>query len=106
MTRALITVPKRVRRAEVFEIRAVIGHPMETGLRPDTSGKILPRNIIHRFECHYNDVLIFSADMFAALSANPYLAFHTVAFESGTLRFSWSGDGQFKHSESVPIEVL
>lgn len=105
MALTLIKVPATARRGEVIEIHTTIGHPMETGYRPGAEGKILPRDIIQRFACHYNDVLVFSAELFPAIAANPYIAFHTVATESGTLRFSWEGDNGFAHSQGVAIQV-
>ncbi len=105
MARTRLTVPKSVRRGEIFEIRALIGHPMETGYRPDASGRRLPRDIIRRFSCRQGDRLVFSADLFPAISANPYLAFHAVATESGTLTFTWEGDNGFSQTETVAIQV-
>lgn len=105
MARTLINAPKTARRGEVIEIRATIGHPMETGFRPDDSGKILPRNIIKKFTCRYNGDLVFSAEMFSAVSANPYLAFYTVATESGTLALTWEGDGGFGQTETLTLTV-
>ena len=106
MTRTLINAPKTARRGEVIEIRATIGHPMETGFRPDDNGKILPRNIIKTFTCRYNGTLVFSADMFSAIAANPYLAFHTVALETGTLALTWEGDNGFTQTETVTLTVV
>ena len=101
MARTLINAPKTAKRGEVIEIRATIGHPMETGFRPDENGKILPRNIIKKFSCRYNGELVFSAEMFAAVSANPYLAFHTLATESGTPCPPYSAG---KESPCQPVE--
>ena len=36
----------------MIEIRALISHPMETGFRPDESGKLVPRNIIKTLHLH------------------------------------------------------
>ena len=105
MALTLIKVPSAARRGEVIEIRTTIGHPMETGYRPGADGKILPRDIIQRFTCHYNDELVFSAELFSAIAANPYIAFHTVATASGTLRFTWEGDHGFRHTQDVAIQV-
>jgi sulfur-oxidizing protein SoxZ len=105
MARALINAPTTARRGEVIDIRATIGHPMETGFRPGDDGKMLPRNIIKRFTCRYNDELVFSADLFSAVAANPYLAFHTVATESGTLTLTWEGDNGFTQTETVNLAV-
>lgn len=106
MARTLINAPKTAKRGEVIEIRATIGHPMETGFRPDDSGKILQRNIIQKFSCRYNGELVFSAEMFSAVSANPYLAFHTVATESGTLALTWEGDNGFSQTENITLSVV
>jgi len=103
--RTLIKVPKSARRGEVIEISTIIGHPMETGFRPGADGRILPRDIIQRFTCHYDEELVFSAELYSAVSANPLIAFRTVATASGTLRFTWEGDHGFSHSESVPLTV-
>ena len=64
---------------------------METGFRADAEGKVLPRDIIRRFTCRYNGELVFSAELFPAVAANPYLAFRRVATESGTLSFDLGG---------------
>lgn len=105
MTRTLINIPSTAKRGEVIEIRATIGHPMETGFRPGDDGKILPRNIIQTFSCKYNGELVFSAELYSAISANPYIAFHTVATESGTLTLKWEGDNGFSQTETVAITV-
>jgi sulfur-oxidizing protein SoxZ len=105
MARALINMPASARRGEVIEIRTLIGHPMETGYRPGAEGKVLPRNIIRRFTCRYNGEPVFSAELFPAIAANPYLAFHTVATDSGTLSFTWEGDNGFVQTETVAITV-
>ncbi len=105
MARTLINIPTSAKRGEVIAIRATIGHPMETGFRPGDDGKTLPRNIIQTFTCKYNGELVFSAEMFPAVSANPYLAFYTVATESGTLVLNWEGDNGFTQTERVTITV-
>jgi sulfur-oxidizing protein SoxZ len=109
MARALITMPKTAKRGEVIEIRTLIAHPMETGYRHADDGSALPRDIIRRLSCRYfdgrDDVEIFSAELFPAIAANPYVSFFTVATASGTLRFSWQGDKGFAQTESVELSV-
>jgi sulfur-oxidizing protein SoxZ len=105
MARALISVPAKAKRGEVVEIKTLISHTMETGFRPDSTGKTIPRDIITAFVCKYNGEEIFRADMFPAVSANPYFTFTTVATESGTITFEWTGDNGFSASESAKITV-
>ena len=106
MARALVNIPKTARRGEVIEIRTLISHPMETGYRPGPNGRILPRDIVTRFTCTYGAVEVFSADLYPAMSANPYLVFTTVATESGTITLTWSGDNGFSQTETASIEVM
>ena len=105
MARALINMPTTAKRGDVIEIRTLIAHPMETGYRAAEDGTIRPRNLIRRFTCHYDDVLVFSAELFPAVAANPFIAFTTVVTTSGTLRFSWNGDNGFTQTETKPLAV-
>lgn len=105
MARTLINAPSSARRGEVIEIRTTIAHPMETGFRPGEDGKILPRNIIQRLSCRYNGELVFSAELFSAIAANPYVAFQTVATDSGTLALTWEGDQGFTQTETITLRV-
>ena len=103
--RALIHAPKTARRGEIIEIRALIAHPMETGHRPDSEGRLIPRNIVRRVECRYDGERVFAADLHPAIAANPLLSFHIVATASGTISVSWAGDNAFAHTESVTLDV-
>jgi sulfur-oxidizing protein SoxZ len=105
MARALINVPQKVKRGQVIEIKTLISHIMETGFRHDNVGKPIPRNIITTFVARYNGEEIFRADLFPAIAANPFLSFHTVATESGTIDFEWTGDNGFHETGSAKITV-
>ena len=78
---------------------------METGYRPGADGQTLPRDLIRRFTCRYEGEVVFSAELYAAVAANPYLAFTTVATTSGKLEFAWEGDHGFAQTESVTLTV-
>ena len=105
MARALVTMPKTAKRGEIIEIRTLIAHPMETGYRPGEDGAIVPRNLIRQLICHYDDVVVFSAELYPAVAANPLITFYTVAVASGVLRFDWQGDNGFSQTESVSLTV-
>ena len=91
-TRPRIKMPGEARKGEVIEIRTLIAHVMETGLRKDESGKTIPREIINRFTCEFNGKPVFSVDLEPAIAANPYLKFSARVEDSGTFRFSWFDD--------------
>jgi sulfur-oxidizing protein SoxZ len=105
MARALINVPQKAKRGEVIEIKTLISHLMETGFRRDNVGKPIPRNIITQLTCTYNGEEVFRADLYPAIAANPYITFSTVATESGTIAFEWTGDNGFHETASAKITV-
>lgn len=105
MARAIVAVPSVAKRGDVIEIRTLIAHPMETGFRTDTDGRRVPRDLIRRFTCRYNGDVVFAAELFPAVAANPSLVFHTIAVESGTLAFTWEGDNEFAQTETAAIRV-
>lgn len=105
MARAIIQVPPRAKRGEIIELRALIGHVMETGYRRTESGSLVPRDIIRQLVCSYNGAEVFRADFHPAIAANPLISFTTVATESGRIEFRWTGDNDFSATESAPITV-
>ena len=78
---------------------------MESGFRHTTTGAPIPRDIITTFLATYNGEEIFRATLFPAIAANPFITFHTVATESGTIEFTWTGDNGFAATEQVKITV-
>ena len=103
--RALINVPKAAKRGQVIEIKTLISHVMETGYRHSTTGEAIPRDIITSFSCKYNGEEIFATTLYPAIAANPFVTFHTVATESGTLTFTWEGDNGLSVTEEAKIVV-
>ena len=103
--RVLISVPAQAKRGEIIEIKTLIAHPMESGYRVGTNGKMIPRNIIRRFVCTYNGEEVFRAELSPAIAANPFISFFTVATESGAFVFEWTGDNGFAASEHAAITV-
>jgi sulfur-oxidizing protein SoxZ len=101
----LINVPARAKRGEIIEIKTLVSHAMETGFRRTQLGTVIPRDIIRRFVCTYNGTEVFRAELHPAIAANPFIVFSTVAIESGTLAFHWSGDNSFSVTESASIVV-
>jgi sulfur-oxidizing protein SoxZ len=105
VARVVVNLPQRTRRGEIIEIRTLAAHAMETGFRRTQLGEPVPRDIITRFTCSYNGVEVFSADLHPAVAANPLIAFNTVATESGTLEFRWTGDNGYTATHTAAITV-
>ncbi len=128
MARTVITIPATAKRGETIEIRVLIQHPMETGYRRSSEGAMLARNLIRRFSCRFEPLAalvntptntptnalanmpvksedVFSATLYAAIAANPYLSFHTVVSSSGVFVMQWDGDNGFAQTERATITL-
>ena len=65
---------------------------METGLRKDNDGNVVPRKILNKFVCMVAGKQVFAADFETAVSANPYIQFKFRAEQSGQVVLSWTDD--------------
>ncbi|MGF1562404.1 MAG: thiosulfate oxidation carrier complex protein SoxZ [Geminicoccaceae bacterium] len=100
-----IRAPKSASAGEIVEIKTLISHNMESGVRKDSDGNVIPRQIINKFVATYNGNEVFSADWHPALSANPYLSFMMRIDESGELNISWTDDDGTVYEKGASIEV-
>ena len=65
---------KIVKVGESVKIKTLAEHEMETGVRRDNiTGIIYPRLIIQSVIAKYNGKIVFKANWFSGVSANPYL---------------------------------
>lgn len=84
-----VSVPATARVGDIIVVRAIISHPMETGLRLDEFEDWVRQRIISRFSCSFNGRPLFRARLYPAVSANPFFQFYARAQESGSFNFDW-----------------
>ena len=89
---ARVSMPAEAKKGEIIDIKALIRHPMETGYRVDSVGKPIPRHIVKRFTVTYAGEEVFSMDLTQGVAANPFIAFSTIATQTGDLIFTWEDD--------------
>jgi sulfur-oxidizing protein SoxZ len=87
-----LRVPTEAKKGDIIQLKTLTSHPMETGLRKDENGKVIPREIIRSFACTFNGKPLFSAELEPAIAANPYFEFAAKVEESGTFAFTWTED--------------
>lgn len=100
-----LQVPPKVKKGEVFEVRVLVQHPMETGFRRDMGGGTIPVNVVDKLACRINGNEVFRAELGTGIAANPYLVFTAVAEASGTIEVEWSDDKGERGRASAPITV-
>ncbi len=104
--RPKVRVPKSAQVGDVVKIKTLISHHMESGIRKDKkTGKLIPRDIIKRFEARFNDEIFFAVDMHPAISADPYFAFYFKVPGPGTFSFVWTDDQEQSWSLTNDLAV-
>jgi sulfur-oxidizing protein SoxZ len=70
--------PMRVRALEkdgTTEVKILMKHDMETGLRKDDAGNLVPAHFIQQVSVKHNDTEVLSAQFGTSVSKDPFLAF-------------------------------
>lgn len=68
--------PMKIRatlRGDVADVRVLFAHPMETGMRKDPKGVLIPPHFIQTVVIRHNDTTVLNADWSQAVARNPLL---------------------------------
>ena len=85
--------PRKPRRARSSQIKTLLSHVMETGLRKDASRQRHPAQDHQQVHAARSTASRCSQlDLEPAIAANPYLQFTAKVDESGTFKFTWTDD--------------
>ena len=88
----------------VATIRLLVSHPMETGLRKDKKGKIIPAKFIQELSCEHGGDTVLDAQLNGSVSTNPYIKFKFNGANKGdTIKVSWSDNTGAKDSAEIEI---
>ena len=76
---------------DVTTVKALIKHPMDTGLVKDKkTGNLIPAHFIQEVTCEHGGNKVMTAMWGAAVSKNPYLSFKFAGAKAGdTIKLSW-----------------
>jgi sulfur-oxidizing protein SoxZ len=105
-TGARVRLPESAKVGDVIEIKTLISHVMETGLRKDSDGKPIPRFIINAFSATFQGTEVFRAELHPSIAANPYIAFFMRVPGPGEFEFTWTDDKGGKVSEKLKLNVV
>ena len=89
----------------VTTLKALITHPMETGMRKDKkTGKKIPPHFIQTLTVEHNGKSVLDADWGPAISANPYLSIKFKGAKKGdSVKISWSDNTGKSDSHTVKV---
>ena len=65
------------------DVRVLMGHPMETGFRKDSSGKVIPAHFISDVKATSGGRTVLTAKWGQAISQNPFLQFRFKGAKAG-----------------------
>ena len=99
-----LRIPARARPGEVIEIRTLLDHPMETGLRHDNS-PAPPRNMLARLEIRRDTTPIFTADLRNGTAANPFHVLYVRMETTATFTATWTDEHGRSAATSARVVV-
>lgn len=100
--------PIRIRallRDGVVDVRVLMPHPMETGMRRDPAVGLVPAHHISDVKVTLGQRTVFAARMSIAVSRDPVLAFRFAGAKAGErLRVSWvDSRGEVRSDDAVIV---
>jgi sulfur-oxidizing protein SoxZ len=92
-------------KGDVAEVKALMSHPMETGLRKNKkTGEKIPAHFIENVTCTHKGKTVIVANWGPAVSKNPYLSFKFKGAAKGdTITISWNDNKKATASEDAKI---
>ena len=93
-------------KGDTTTVKALITHPMETGLRKDKkTGKKIPAHFIQEVVAQHNGATVMTAQWSGAVSKNPYLSFQFTGGKAGdSLTLSWVDNKGGKDSVTAKVK--
>ena len=100
--------PMRIRATmagDVADVKVLMNHPMETGLRKDAkTGQLIPAHFITEVIATVNGAPVLAAEMSGGVSKNPYLGFKVKGPKAGDkVAVSWADNKGDKNSVEATI---
>lgn len=88
---------------DVADIKCLMNHPMETGLRKDAkTGGMVPAHHITNVTCTVGGKMVMDAQWGGGISKNPYLAIKAKAAKGDKVVVSWTDNkGETATSEAT-----
>lgn len=105
LSQGRVAVPRSFSAGQPGEVRTLVTHPMETGLREGPNGDILPRRLVDTLTVTVGNDTAFEVRMHTAVSANPYVRFFLAPQQAGQAEFVWQEDTGERLAEQVSLNV-
>ena len=90
---------------DVADVKVLMNHPMETGLRKDAkTGDLVPAHYITKVVATVNGANVLTAGMGGGVSKNPYLGFKVKGVKAGDkVSVSWEDNKGDKRTDEAAV---
>jgi sulfur-oxidizing protein SoxZ len=90
-------------KGDVTEVKALMTHPMDTGLAKDKkTGEVIPAHFIQEVVCKWKDQVVMTALWSGGVSKNPYLAFKFKGAAKGdTIELAWTDNTVYSETRTA-----
>jgi sulfur-oxidizing protein SoxZ len=99
--------PMRIRAqvaGDKATVRVLMSHEMETGLRKDGAGKVIPAWFIQEVTAQLNGKNVMTAHWGPSVAKNPYLQFSVKGAKAGDkITISWTDNKGEKRSDEATV---
>lgn len=91
-------------QGEVADIRILMQHPMETGLRKNEKGQTLPAHFIQTFSVSHNGKRLIDGQLNTSISKNPLFTFKAGGIRAGDkLTVNWQDNTGDKRQDEITV---
>ncbi len=91
-------------QGDTADIRILMQHPMETGLRKDERGQVIPIQFIQSFTVNLNGKPIIDGQLNTSVSKNPLFAFKAKGVKTGDkIAVSWMDNTGDRRQDEITV---
>ena len=102
-----MTDPMRIRAQSAGDkatVRVLMSHEMETGLREDASGKVIPAWYIQEVTAQLNGKIVMTAQWGPSVAKNPFLQFSVRGAKAGDkIAMTWIDNKGEKRTDEATV---
>ncbi|MBF0589135.1 MAG: thiosulfate oxidation carrier complex protein SoxZ [Magnetococcales bacterium] len=104
--KAKIRIPRSIQAGDTVEVKALIRHPMETGLRKNKKTKEkIPAHYIDEVTVEFRNETVLVADWGAAVAKDPFFSFFLQVDGPGVLKITWKDNKGEVYSKTTEVTV-
>jgi len=101
---ARILLPERIEQGSLMHVRALLSHPMHTGLFRTAKGEPIPSHFVKRVTVTYGGEEVATFDWTSGVSRDPYVAFPLRATREAPLAITWTDNRGGVYTQSVDVK--